>query len=234
MFYIYAIGILSIILIATCIPKIPADISVAEDESQGPESGLKGWMFKLVMLCLGYFVFQVSYAIIPFFISVYADETALGGPAFAGKLISALFIGALIASLCFGFVYPRLKRYSMPLSMLMVVVGYVILVYVQSTAPVLLACLIFGYANANAFSQALRRAGIVAPAKNASLAVSIVAAVMGFGFFVSTFTVQILKAAVGAETLLPIMPILIVVNIALTVVSFIYIAVSNKKEKEEI
>lgn len=230
MFYIYAIGILSIILIIVFIPKIPADINIAEDESQGPESGIKGWKSKLVILCIGYFVFQVSYAIIPFFISVYADETGLGGPAFAGRLTSALFIGALIASLCFGFVYPKLKRYSMILSMLLVVVGYVILLFMQSTVPVVIGCLIFGYANANAFSQAVMRAGILAPAKNASLSVSIVAAVMGFGFFTSTFTVQILKGAIGVETLLPILPIILVINIILAVVSIIYVVLSNKKE----
>jgi predicted MFS family arabinose efflux permease len=233
MFYLYAIGIVSVVLIITMIPKIPADIHVAEDESQGPESGLKNWKFKLATMCLGYFIFQVSYAVIPFFISVYADETGLGGPAFSGRLTAALFIGALIASLCFGFVYPKLKRHSMTLSMVLLIIGYVILIMLPSTVPVLIGCLIFGYANANAFSQALMRAGIIAPAKNASLAVGITAAVMGFGFFASTFTVTLLKNIVGVDTLVPIMPAILVANIILVIVSFIYIAASNKSEKKE-
>ena len=233
MFNIYAIGIVSIVLIMIFIPKIPADIHIDEDESQGPESGLKGWKFKLVVMCVGYWIFQVSYAIIPFFISVYADETGLGGPAFAGQLTAALFGGALVASLCFGFVYPKLKRFSMPLSMVLLIIGYVILLLLPSTVPVIIGCIIFGYANANAFSQALMRAGIIAPAKSASVSVGITAAAMGFGFFASTFTVQMLKAAIGVDTLMPIMPIILVINIVLAIVSFIYIAVTNKKEKAE-
>ncbi|MCL1895483.1 MAG: MFS transporter [Clostridiales bacterium] len=234
MFYVYAIGIVSIILIMVFIPKIPADIHVDEEESQGPESGMKGWVFKLIVMLVGYWIFQVSYAVIPFFISVYADETGLGGPAFAGQLTAALFGGALVASLCFGFVYPKLKRYSMPLSMVLLIVAYAILLAFPSTVPVIIGCIIFGYANANAFSQALMRAGIVAPAKSASLAVGITAAVMGFGFFAATFTVTMLKSAVGVDTLVPIMPILLVINIVLAAVSFIYIAASNRKEKEEL
>jgi len=234
MFYVYAIGIISIVLILVFIPKIPADINISEEDSQGPEHGVQGWKLKLAIMCAGYFIFQVSYAVIPFFISVYADETGLGGPAFAGQLTASLFGGALIASLCFGFVYPKLKRYSLPLSMALLIVAYAILLLVPSAGPVLIGCIIFGYANANAFSQALMRAGIVAPAKNASLAVGITAAVMGFGFFCATFTVTMLKAAVGVDTLIPIMPILLVVNVVLVIVSLVYIAISNKKEKAEI
>ena len=234
MFYLYAIGLVSIVLILTMIPRIPADIHVAEDESQGPESGLKNWRLKLATMCAGYFVFQVSYAIICFFISVYADETGLGGPAFSGRLTAALFIGALVASLCFGFVYPKLKRHSMTLSMGLLVVGYIILIALPSTVPVIIGCLIFGYANANAFSQALMRAGIVAPARNASLAVGITAAVMGFGFFVSTFTVTLLKSVIGVDALLPVMPVILVINIILVIVSFVYITISNKSERKEV
>ena len=234
MFYIYSIGIISIILILVFIPKIPADINISEDESQGPESGVRNWKFKLALMCIGYFIFQVSYAVIPFFISVYADETGLGGPAFAGQLTAALFGGALVASLCFGFVYPKLKRHSMTLSMALLIVGYAILLLAPSVAPVLIGCIIFGYANANAFSQALMRAGIVAPKKNASLAVGITAAVMGFGFFCATFTVSGLKAAIGVDILIPIMPVILVVNIVLVIVSFIYITITNRKEKAEV
>lgn|GEM_PF-5307007 len=234
MFNIYAIGIISIILILIFIPRIPADINVSEDESHGPESGLKGWKSKLVTMCVGYWVFQVSYAIIPFFISVYTDETGLGGPAFAGQLTAALFGGALVASLCFGFVYPKLKRYSMALSMLLLIIGYIILLYIPSAVPVIIGCILFGYANANAFSQALMRAGIIAPAKNASLAVGIAAAAMGFGFFASTFTVTLLKSAIGVETLVPIMPVILIIDVVLLVVATIYITASNKKEKAEI
>jgi len=233
MFYVYAIGIVSIVLILTMVPKIPADIHVAEDESQGPESGLKNWKFKLAVMCVGYFIFQVSYAIIAFFLSVYADETGLGGPAFSGRLMAALFIGALVASLCFGFVYPKLKRYSMTLSMGLLVIGYAILITMPSIVPVVIGCFIFGYANANAFSQALMRAGIIAPAKNASISVGIAAAAMGFGFFASTFTVTLLKSIVGVETLLPIMPVVMVINIVLAIVSFVYITISNKSERKE-
>ena len=233
MFYVYAIGIVSIVLILTMIPKIPADIHVAEEESQGPESGLKNWKFKLAVMCVGYFVFQVSFAVVSFFVSVYADETGLGGPAFAGRLAAALFIGALVASLCFGFVYPKLKRYSMTLSMGLLIVGYAILIALPSTVPVIIGCFIFGYANANAFSQALMRAGIIAPAKSASISVGITAAAMGFGFFASTFTVTILKAIVGVDAFLPILPVILVINIVLIVVSLVYITISNKSEKKE-
>jgi len=234
MFYIYTIGIISIVLIMIFIPKIPADIHIDENESQGPESGLKGWKFKLAVMCVGYWIFQVSYAIIAFFISVYADETGLGGPAFAGQLTAALMGGALVASLCFGFVYPKLKRYALPMSMVLLVVGYTILIFLPSTVPVIIAVILSGYANANAFSQALMRAGIIAPAKSVSISVGITAAAMGFGFFASTFTVSLLKVIIGVDTLLPIMPIVLVINVILAIVTFIYITVTNKTEKAEI
>ena len=234
MFYVYAIGIVSIVLILVFIPKIPSDIHVEEETEGSTESGLKNWQFKLGIMCVGYWVFQVSYAVILFFISVYADETGLGGAAFSGQLTAALMGGALAAALLFGFVYPKLKRYSMTLSMVLLVIGYIMLLTLQSPVPVIIACVIFGYANANAFSQAIMRAGIIAPKKNASLSVGIIAAAMGFGFFAATFMVQLIKSIIGVDTLLPVLPIILVVNIVLVVAAFIWIATTNKKEKKEL
>jgi len=234
MFYLYAIGIAAIILIIDFVPKIPADITIDENESEGPEAGLREWKLKLAVMCAGYWVFQVTLAIVGFFISVYADETGLGGPAFAGKLTACLMAGALTASLCFGFVYPRLKRYAMPLSMALLSAAYAMLIMLPSAAPAMIACYLAGYANANAFSQALMRAGIIAPAKSVSVSVGITAAAMGCGFFASTFAVSIIKSALGVDTLLPILPFLFAVDVVLTILAFVYIAISNKTEKDEL
>ncbi|MGI5902447.1 MAG: hypothetical protein ACOX7U_08245 [Desulfitobacteriia bacterium] len=67
------------------------------------------------------------------------------------------------------------------------------------------------------------RAGILAPPRNVSLAISIVAAVMGCGFFLSTWVVNLLKAIMNVDTFLPIIPVVLTIDIVLLIVTAIYI-----------
>ena len=232
MFNLYALGIISILLVILFIPRIKADIRV-EEESHGPESGLKGWKFKLAVMCVGYWILQVSYAMIIFFVSVYSDETGLGGPAYAGVMTAVIHAGALAGALCFGFVYPKLKRYSMAAGMVLFLVGYIILILLPYTTTVMIGCVILGFALATAFSQLLMRAGIIAPKKSVSVSVGISAAAMGFGYFASTFIMTFLKTIIGVDSMLEVMPYVFVANVVLMIVTFIYITVTNKKEKVE-
>lgn len=241
-FYIYAFGIISILMIAFFIPKSPPEkgetAGAAEAERNSAEEtasfeskpAVKNWKSKFVILCVGYFIFQTLYAITALFISVYTAEKELGGAAFAGTITSTLFIGAFIASILFGFIYPRLKRSTMLISFACVAVGYGILIFIPKTVPVVIACLLFGYSNANGLSQAMTRAGILAPARNASLAISIIAAVMGVGFFISTYTVSALKIIVGTELFIEVLPVLFTSALILLAVGIIYLSVTRKGE----
>lgn len=235
MFYLYAIGIVSIALIIFFVPKSSKQATTEESQSLSTdktesEAGRKGWLIQFIILCVGYLIFQISYAVIVFFISVYADEKGLGGPAFAGTLTSTLFIGALIASFAFGFIYPKLKRNTMLISFAFLVIGYCLFIFVPATVPVIIGCLLFGYANANALSQAMMRAGLIAPGNNASLAVSIIAAVMGVGFFLSTYTVQVVKMIMGVDTFVAIMPLFLIIGIILLILTIVYLLATKKQE----
>lgn len=231
-FYLYALGIISVLMIMFFIPKSPPEKDIPEeaieDTDAEQKTGAKKWKTKFVIMCAGYLVFQTLYAITALFISVYTAETELGGAAFAGTITSTLFIGAFIASLLFGFIYPKLKKNTMLISFAFVAIGYGILIFIPKTIPVVIACLLFGYSNANALSQAMIRAGILAPAKNASLAVSIVAAVMGVGFFISTYTVSAIKAIMNVELFISILPVLFTASLILLIAGIIYLFASRK------
>lgn len=235
-FYLYALGIISLLMIALFIPKSPPESegvnvnSETDAETFEKEHLVKNWKPKFVILCIGYFIFQTLYAITALMISVYTAETGMGGAAFAGTITSTLFIGALAASLMFGFTYPKLKRNTMLIPFACVVVGYGILLFVPKTVPVIIGCLLFGYSNATGLSQAMTRAGILAPANNASLAISIVSAVMGIGFFVSTYTVSAFKVIIGVDTFIGILPILFVISLVLLIAGIIYLTVTRKAE----
>jgi hypothetical protein len=122
----------------------------------------------------------------------------------------------------------------MTFSMGLLIIGYIILITLPSIMPVIVGCFIFGYANANAFSQAVMRAGIIAPFKSTSIAVGITAAALGCGFFASTFSVSLLKTIVGVDALLPILPVILVINIVLVVLALVWISITNKSEKTEL
>ena len=236
-FYLYALGIISLIMIALFIPKSPPEKAVEATEATDEDSFenkplVKNWKPKFVILCIGYFVFQTLYAITALMISVYTAEMELGGAAFAGTITSTLFIGALAASLLFGFTYPKLKRNTMLIPFACVVIGYGILLFVPKTVPVIIGCLLFGYSNATGLSQAMTRAGILAPAKNASLAISIISAVMGVGFFISTYTVSALKVIIGVDTFVEILPVLFIMSLVLLIVGIIYLAATRKSESQ--
>ncbi|MFQ7472634.1 MAG: MFS transporter [Anaerovoracaceae bacterium] len=234
-FYIYALGIISVLMIIFFIPKSPPEKDAEEtsEEDNGSFENkplIKNWKSKFVILCIGYFIFQTLYAITALFISVYTAEKELGGAAFAGTITSTLFIGAFVASILFGFLYPKLKRSTMLISFGCVVIGYGILIFVPKTIPVVIACLLFGYSNANGLSQAMTRAGILAPAKNASLAISIIAAVMGVGFFISTYTVSALKAVMKTDLFIEILPVLFICALVLLAAGIIYLFATRNSE----
>ena len=217
------------------IPKSPPEKDAEEtsEEDNGSFENkplIKNWKSKFVILCIGYFIFQTLYAITALFISVYTAEKELGGAAFAGTITSTLFIGAFVASILFGFLYPKLKRSTMLISFGCVVIGYGILIFVPKTIPVVIACLLFGYSNANGLSQAMTRAGILAPAKNASLAISIIAAVMGVGFFISTYTVSALKAVMKTDLFIEILPVLFICALVLLAAGIIYLFATRNSE----
>lgn len=238
-FYLYALGVISVLMIIFFIPKSPPEKDATTENANAEAANfknkpeIKNWKTKFVIMLIGYFIFQTLYAITALFISVYTAEKELGGPAFAGTITSMLFIGAFVASILFGFIYPKLKRNTMLISFACVVIGYGILIFVPKTAPVVIACLLFGYSNANGLSQAMTRAGILAPAKNASLAISIVAAVMGVGFFVSTYTVSAVKAIMGTDLFIDILPALFISALILLVVGIIYLITTRKGEIRE-
>ncbi|MGI5902292.1 MAG: MFS transporter [Desulfitobacteriia bacterium] len=239
MFNLYSLGLISIIVIFLFVPKSPPEARNSLQPSPKRElsfsvpvsntTSSKGWKSQLFILSAGYLIFQISYASMTFFNAVYADEQGLGGAAFAGVLTSTIYISALISSLAYGFLYPKLKRNTILISFSFIIIAYTLFIFFPSRSMAIIGCFFLGYANANAFSQVVMRAGMIAPKNVASRAISVVTAVMSVSFFLSTYTVQLLKTIFRVKTFVSVMPIILTVDILLLIVTVIYLWAPKKR-----
>ena len=139
-YLVYLLGIPGIIFALLAVPGRNAKADMARNAAgeRGP--------FRLVIIreMVVTAVFLFVYSAVPANLSMLVEERGLGDTAFAGTVSTMFLLGGTIAGLIFGKVFSRLKRWTSLTGCLLLVLGSVLIGAGNSTAILIIGCLLAG------------------------------------------------------------------------------------------
>ena len=217
-FKVYWAALPVAVAIALFIPATPPE----GDTHHGGKAKSGGGVFPLLPVAAmnaALLVFCVVYMVVYYQIAVYVIRNGIGDESMAGIFSALGTAGSTVVSLFFGRIYHRLKRASIIPSYALMALCFVILWCTRDPLSTGLSCTLMGAAFGNGYAYFMMRATVIVPPSQASTSSSIFYAVFSIGMFCSPFTVTLLQWLMGVDTLVGIMPILIAVMVASTVMS---------------
>lgn len=230
MFRFSWIGVVILILVAIFVPSCPplkgeeaekqATEALGENYIPNPENVNK-WKRNLLILLLGYAIFDIFFGVIQFQISIYVAEKGIGAETVAGVAASMNSVGAFIGSMIFGFIYTKFKRSASMFHYLLLPIGFLILFLTASLPATFVATIFTGLAYGMAMTYYPTQASFVVPAESRSAAVGLVSAAMSVGLFASTYVSSLIAAIFRVDTFaskLPVAIIVLVIGFILTVI----------------
>lgn len=224
-FYIHLVGIIMMVLIIFFVPKCPP-IKEEEEESVNlviVEENRTKWPVHLVTLIASQFVWYILYGIIFFQISIYVVERNIGNEAFSGAMASTYSLVAFLFCLAFSFVYSKVKYACGLIYYGLFTVGFLIMLFGSSRFTTVLACVLIGMATGTALSYFAVRGSLIVPREKMSMAVTCYSACMGIGMGVSTYVAMGIKAILGVDTFVGMLPALVVIAGIGTVMSLVFV-----------
>ncbi|QSX07654.1 MFS transporter [Alkalibacter rhizosphaerae] len=230
-FRVYWISVPILAMIILFVPKTPPESVVFnEDGSVTKKEALP--LLSFGALVVGFILFNMIYMVIYFQISVYVLENAIGNESVAGILSSLGTVGSAVACLAFGLTYTKFKRATIIPSYLAWVLCFSLLYLKPTFAVAVFACTLMGAAYGNGFSYYFMRTTVIVPPSRISLAMGIVTAANGVGMFLSPYFATTLQQWMGVQSLTAIMPVLIILCAAGSVLSIV-LTLRDKKYPTE-
>ena len=195
-FLVYAFVIISIILALLYLPSIPPKPKPVT------ASGKPQKMSKKIVI-LGFFAMMIfaCYFIINTDLSIFMDRLGLGDAKECGYALSIMRIPAIVAGISLGLIMGRLKDWTMPVSMAIMAVGYLMIAWSGSFAMVMAGCLIVGLGGGFALPPiSLFLPRIVTP-RQRTFGIAIIMSVAQLGQFVSPLYINLFVSGTTPEDL---------------------------------
>lgn len=231
--YIHWIGIIIMVLVLIFVPKCPPIKEGSNEENDGRsliprEENRQFWVIRFIALIASQFVWYILYGLIFFQIAVYVAERGIGNEAFSGAMSSVVSMVSFIFCLLFSVVYKRVKRACPVIYFGAFVIGFGIMLCFGSQITTIIACIIIGIGTGIGLSYFAFRGTIIVPKEKMSLAVTTYSATMGIGMSISTYVAMGIKFILGTDTFISMLPILILIALAATVLAVILTIRDNK------
>ena len=216
-FHVFWVSIPMMILILLFTPADKSSSCAAEKAAaEKNKMGSAFWIMAVnfFFICLGAMMLQMFY-------SVYIAEHALGNEAFSGLVNTVVGYGSVLANFTFGFIYAKLGRKIVPLSMLLPILGCLILMFLPGRITIFIAYFIilagygFGFSGAYAYTPTL------CPKEASGKAIGIATAVYAAAGFLATYAVTTLQSLLHIETFTGVIPIVMGLFIVLLAVEII-------------
>jgi MFS family permease len=227
---IYLISIPIFILIILFLPKDPVSQGraggIVEDAAVNTEK--MPWK-KLLPMEFAYMVYNITYCVVFYQISMIVTAKGIGDVSLIGILAALGTVGSFVACAAFGLYFNKLKRFTIAIGYAGMALCYWAL-YGSGNAPVMaIACTLLGATFGTGVSYYMMYSTMIVPAVHMPMSISVTTAAMGIGSFLSTYCSTFLQALIKAKTILEIIPILIIVLIVGAVLSLTITLVERKK-----
>lgn len=215
-FNIYWIALPMAVLILLFVPSDKAESTEKKKEKKHIRMGGPFWY-----MTVNFFILVTAAMMLQMFYSVYIAEHSLGDMTFTGLVNTVVGYGSVLTNFLFGFVYEKIGRKFVPLSLSMAILGGLLLFFFPGKIMVFVAYFIilggygFGFSGAYAYTPTLcSKEGI-------DMAIGIATATYSLGTFLSTYAVTGLQSLLHIETFTSTIPIIIGALIVLLVIELI-------------
>ncbi|MGI6032443.1 MAG: MFS transporter [Coriobacteriales bacterium] len=231
-FSTYLISIPILIMLVVFLPKFPPHEVKTADTADADEEEIvqKGWAKKLIPLTIQVFFVAVCYFVLLYMNGLFVTDAGAGDESFIGLLASAGTLATAVGSLVFGRVYAKMKS-AVYLPALFIMGICLLVMAMAPVAAVIMACVIIaGFFWPFYFCYFYTRATELVPASKAGTATSIVALSDGLAATACSYALTGFMGAFNT-TSVAVWPIFGVTLLVVGVISCIWFAASNKKNK---
>ncbi|MBQ3655960.1 MAG: MFS transporter [Bacteroidales bacterium] len=178
-FYVYAFVILSIVLTILFLPKMPP--KPVKNVNAKPKKMSK----KVIILAFFACMVFACYFIINTDLAIFMAKDNLGDAEKCGYALSIMRIPAILAGIMLAKIMKRLKDFTMPVSMAIMALGYLMIAFAHSFAMVMAGCLVVGLGGGFALPPiSLYLPRIVTP-RQRTFAIAVIMSVAQLGQFIS-------------------------------------------------
>ena len=203
-FQIHWTALPMMVLMLFFVPADQKDEKLQEEKKTKHVMGLPFWYMTVYffLICLGAMMLQMFY-------SVYIAEHNLGDMTFTGLVNTVIGYGSVLANLVFGFVYAKMGRKLVPLSLILAIAGGLLLLVMPGKVTVfvgyfmILAGYGFSFSCAYAYSPQLCSVG------GMDMAIGIATATYSLATFLSTYAVTGLQSLLHMETFTQVIPVVV-------------------------
>ncbi len=184
-FYVYAFVILSIVLTFLFLPKMPP--KPVKNTNAAPKKMSK----KVIILAFFACMIFACYFIINTDLAIFMAKGNLGDAQDCGNALSIMRIPAIFAGIMLAKIMKRLKDFTMPVSMAIMALGYVLIAYANSFAAVMTGCLVVGLGGGFALPPiSLYLPRIVTP-RQRTFAIAVIMSIAQLGQFISPLYISL-------------------------------------------
>lgn len=180
------------IMVIVFVPKMPAGAEAYEDAEFGEAEGVanqKGYGWKFWTILLIYFFFNLAYAWIMSFNSLYVDEHGFGGPAFAGSITSIGAIGCFLAGLATGIIYKKVGRGTAAVCLGSILIGLLIWFFFVDTTATLVGAFFVGLSYGCFMAFMYTYAPSVLPPSKIDASTGFITTAYGLAMFITSYLI---------------------------------------------
>jgi MFS family permease len=192
-FFIYVLGIAGIVIIQTFLPEGDKPVAVLDTS----HFRLKPSFLVLMVILLFYAVISFSFNTN---ISYVLTEWKIGNSGTVGVCVALTGMGGMIAGLCYGQIYKRLKFLVIPSGLAVVAIGFFFISTKSSLTMILFGSLLIGMSNGMIMPSCLKLAATLYNAHQSVISTALLLSVVSLAQFISPFASEMMKAYIGIST----------------------------------
>ena len=190
--WLHLIALIPMVLTYLFIPKEPT-VVVAQEAASGQSAPVKPIVYLYAFLGV---IVWMSLMVLYSNVSIFIANENLGSTAQAGTATSLITAGGFVAGLVFGKVFNTLKKFTIHLYMLLIVLAFTAFYVAHSLSMVMVGSVLIGM-TVGFLAPALLHSAVIASPLSQAPAQSIVLCGIYVGMFVSTFWGQLVTSIVG-------------------------------------
>lgn len=193
-FWVYRSAIPMIIAMVLFLPSIKKTEIITENTTKQTKEpmGKAFWI-----MSFDYFIFNIAYGCIAYFISLYIVEKGIGNEAFSGTYIALNTLGSTVTCILFGFLlYKYLGNKTAVLAYGMFITGILLHILVPTKTATIIGALLIDSSYGNVFSFGFAHGPSIVPKSRADEATGIASALSVGPWFISTYLMTWLMESV--------------------------------------
>ena len=227
-FFEYLAGIPMLIMLIIFLPKTPAEKD-NETLIESKDNKVPFPYARFAALCGGTLFFCISYCFMNYQNSIYLAQTGLGNSSVSGVLTSVMTIGSMVGGFAMAVLYQKIRRGTPGVCFLALTLGYLGCCFPINVAWIGVCYFLLGFGYGTVQPYYYYYATIVLPPAKASTGLAFIGAMIGLGYFISSYVTTFVQNVFAYEQLVDMCP-LYTITAGIALALSIILAIHCKKK----